>query len=200
MQIELTKIQDFLEWFKTKLYLDSISQFANRRYVKRGQVYNCYLGIGIGSEIQKLRPCIIVQNNIGNSKSGNVIIVPITHTNKDIPSVVPIQVQYNIDGTIILDGYANTSNVLCVSKARLKEQLGILTIADMKVIDKALASSLDLLHYYAKKENNLNDKLKYIEKIKIQRNNAEDNIKELLILSGCENITDLKEFLKTTRQ
>ena len=64
VQIELNKVQELLDWTKTKLYLNTNVEQANKRYVKRWQVYNCYFGIGIGNEIQKLRPCIILQNNI----------------------------------------------------------------------------------------------------------------------------------------
>ena len=110
MQIELNKIQELLDWIKTKLYLHTKVEQANKRYVKRGQIYNCYFGIGVGNEIQKLRPCIILQNNIGNAKSGNIIVAPITHTYKDIPSIVKINTQYNDNGTILLDGYAKKNH------------------------------------------------------------------------------------------
>jgi len=200
MQIELTKIQEFLDWLKTKLYLDAISSSATKRFTKRGTVYNCYFGIGIGNEIQKLRPCVVIQNNISNYGSGNVIVAPITHTNRNIPSVAPIESQYNKDGTVLLDGYVNTSNILCVSKARLKDQITTLTTADMKGVDKAIASSLDLLHYYAKVESKLDDKLQYIEKIKSERNIAQDELKNLLTLSGCKSIEDLNKFVKNSRQ
>ena len=112
VQIELNKIQDLLEWMKTKIYLNTKVEQANKRYVKRGQVYNCYFGIGVGNEIQKLRPSIVLQNNIGNAKSGNILVAPITHTYKEIPSIIKITTQYNTNGTILLDGYANISNIL----------------------------------------------------------------------------------------
>lgn len=116
VQIELNKIQELLDWMKTKIYLNTKVEQANKRYVKRGQVYNCYFGIGVGNEIQKLRPCIILQNNIGNAKSGNVIAAPITHTYKNIPSIVKLTTQYNSDGNILLDGYA----VLCKIKQKFR--------------------------------------------------------------------------------
>ncbi|MDO4468526.1 MAG: hypothetical protein Q4C84_01640 [Bacillota bacterium] len=53
MKIELGQVQKMLEWLKTKLYLDSIAQNARSRTVKRGQVYCCNFGCGIGSEMQK---------------------------------------------------------------------------------------------------------------------------------------------------
>lgn len=200
MQIELNKIQELLDWMKTKLYLNTKVEQANKRYVKRGQVYNCYFGIGVGNEIQKLRPCIILQNNIGNAKSGNIVVAPITHTYKDIPSIVKINTQYNNDGTILLDGYANVSNILCVSKARLENYVTVLSTTEMKQIDIAIAISLDLMHYYSKIKKNLEDKLTYIQKIKNERNLAQNQIKELLELSNFNDFEELKNFLKNYRQ
>ena len=200
MQIELNKIQVLLDWTKTKLYLNTKVEQANKRYVKRGQVYNCYFGIGVGNEIQKLRPCIILQNNIGNAKSGNIMVAPITHTHKDIPSIVKINTQYNDDRTILLDGYANVSNILCVSKARIEKYITVLSTTEMKQIDIAIAISLDLMHYYAKLNRNLEDKLKYIQKIKSERNLAQDQLKDLLDISGYSDFQELKKFLKKYRQ
>lgn len=200
MQVELNKIQDLLDWMKTKLYLTTKVEQANKRYVKRGQIYNCYFGIGIGNEMQKLRPCVILQNNIGNAKAGNIIVAPITHTFKDIPSIVKINTQFNDDGSILLDGYANVSNLLCVSKARLENYITVLSTTEMKQIDIAIAISLDLMHYYAKLKGNLEDKLNYIQKIKSERNFAQDQLKDLLDISGYHNFQELKNFLKKYRQ
>lgn len=50
INIDLSKTQRYLEWVKTKLYLDTKSNNARGRVVKRGEVYRCNLGMGIGSE------------------------------------------------------------------------------------------------------------------------------------------------------
>ena len=63
MKIELGQVQKMLEWLKTKLYLDAIAPNARSRAVKRGQVYRlyrCNFGCGIGSEMQKERPAVII--------------------------------------------------------------------------------------------------------------------------------------------
>lgn len=200
MQIELSKIQELLEWVKTKLFLNTKVEQANKRYVKRGQVYNCYFGIGIGNEIQKLRPCIILQNNIGNARSGNIIVAPITHTYKDIPSIVKIITQYNKEGEILVDGYINVSNILCVSKARLENYITEISTKEIKEIDRAIAISLDLMKYYAKLNRSLEDKLEYIQKIKMERNLVQDELKEILDILGYDSIDELKKFLKLYRQ
>lgn len=197
MKVELNKIQELLDWIKTKIFLNSKVEQANKRYVKRGQVYNCYCGIGIGNEIQKLRPCIILQNNIGNAKSGNVIVAPITHTYKNIPGIIKIKTYYNNDGGILLDGYVNTTNILCVSKARLENYITTISTAEMREIDIATAISLGLMHYYANLKKNLEDKMSYIQKIKNERNLAQDQIKELLEISNKNNFCELKKLLKS---
>ena len=100
---------------------------VNYRYIiltiKRGQVYRCNFGCGIGSEIQKERPALIIQNNVANSRSGNTIVIPIAHDNSTLLCVASITPQIDSTGTTILDGQAITSNIMCVSKARLKDYI-----------------------------------------------------------------------------
>lgn len=60
MNIDLTKTQQYLEWLKNKLYLNAIATSAKNRIVYRGQVYRCNLGVGIGSEECKERPCVVL--------------------------------------------------------------------------------------------------------------------------------------------
>lgn len=138
MKIELGQVQKMLEWLKTKLYLDSIAQNARSRAIKRGQVYRCNFGCGIGSEMQKERPAVIIQNDVANSRSGNTIVIPITHDTSTLPCVANITPQTDAAGNIILDGQANTSNMMCVSKARLGDLVGFLPKTDMKKLMKQL--------------------------------------------------------------
>ncbi len=168
MQIELSKIQNLLDWIKTKIYLDTISINSIKRVVRRGEVYKCNFGIGIGSEMQKERPCVIVQNNTRNSHSGNIIVVPISHTNKKISCLVPIETKKDEENNVILDGYANVSNLMCVSKARLGSYISTLSKEEMKKIDTELFAILDLFGYYKQFERQLKDKDIYISKLKKQ--------------------------------
>lgn len=88
--------------------------------------------------MQKERPALIIQNNISNSRSGNTIVIPITNDNSTLPCVANITAQTDSIGTIILDGQANTSNIMCVSKARLKDYICSLPMTDMKKSNKPL--------------------------------------------------------------
>jgi len=186
MQIELSKIQNLLEWMKTKIYLDTISPSSIKRAVKRGEVYKCNLGMGIGSEMQKERPCIIVQNDTRNSYSGNVIIVPISHTNKKISCIIPIKTRTDEKNNIILDGYANVSNLMCVSKARLSSYITTLSKEEMINIDTELLSILDLFNYTNQLKKQLLDKNLYISKLKKQ-------LSELKTITNTNSFENLKK-------
>ncbi len=179
MKIELVQIQRIIDWTKTKLYLDAISSKSSTRIVRRGEVYHCNFGYGIGSEIQKERPAVIIQNNPGNNHSGNTIVVPITHDHSTLPCATDITPQTDKTGTIILDGQANASNLMCVSKARLGDYICTLPRTDMEKIDTAIAKALDLMKYYSNLTKQLHDKLEYINRIKQERNQAQDKLQTI---------------------
>lgn len=196
MKIDIANVQRMLEWVKTKLYLDSLAVNAARRTVKRGQVYRCNFGRGIGSEMQKDRPAVIVQNDIGNINSGNTIVIPITHDASTLLCVACITPQMDSNGNVILDGQANASNIMCVSKARLGDLICTLSPSDMKAIDAVLGKTLGIIKYYADIEKQLKDKLEFIEKIKTDRNHAQDQISEVKKILGLPEDTDLVEHFK----
>ena len=149
--------------------------------------------------MQKERPAVIIQNDVANSRSGNTIVIPITHDTSTLPCVANITPQTDAEGNVILDGQANTSNMMCVSKARLGDLVGSLPKTDMKKIDEAIAKTVGLMGYYSDLNKRLDDKLEYISKIKEERNKAQDELAELrkiLELSDdislTEHITKIK--------
>ncbi|MBR5128378.1 MAG: type II toxin-antitoxin system PemK/MazF family toxin [Roseburia sp.] len=184
-----------LEWLKIKLKLDATSANAKRRMVKRGQVYRCNFGCGIGSEMNKERPVVVVQNDIGNMHSGNTIVVPITHDTSTLPCVANISTQVDLNGNNILDGQANASNILCVSKARLGDFVCELSNEEMKKVDEAIAKSVDIMKYYAEVSKKLFKRESYIEKIKDERNRAQDELAELRKILDIDDKESLKEFV-----
>lgn len=201
MRIELGQAQKMLEWLKTKLYLDALASNARVRAVRRGQVYRCNFGCDIGSEMQKDRPAVIVQNDIGNNRSGNTIVIPITHDTSTLPCVVNITPQTDSSGNVVLDGQANASNMMCVSKARLGDFICVLSASDMRLIDEAIAKALDLMRYYADITQKLNDKRNYIDRLKTERNNAQDELaqarKELGLAKEDSLLDRISEMKKT---
>ncbi len=194
MNIEVEKIQNILNWVKEQVFLDSISFKAKNRKVKRGEIYHCNFGFGIGSEIQKERPCVIIQNDIRNFNSGTVIVAPITHTDKELPCMAQIQTQYNNDGSILVDGYVNLSHIQTVAKARLGDYIAKLPNSDIKKVNLAIYDTVGLMPEIKEYERKLNDKLVYIEKIKAERNTAQDNLNIVYKLTNTKNITEFIDF------
>lgn len=210
MNIDLTKTQQYLEWFKNKLYLNAIAPSAKNRVIYRGQVYRCNLGVGVGSEECKKRPCVILQYNSANRTSPNTVIAPITHTTSTLPIVVPIANKKDSSGKPILDGNVLLGNVTCVSKARLGDYITDLTADEMHAVDKAISISLDTNHYYQTLQNMYNDKLQYIEKLKSNRSSFQadltakqqyiDDFQKLLDTYDFSDIQSLEHFLEKNRK
>jgi len=206
INIDLSKTQIYLEWLKTKLFLDSRASYARNRIVKRGEVYKCNLGQNIGSEECKERPCVIIQYDAGNTKSPNTIVAPITHSNSKLPIVIPIADKYDSDGNIIVDGNVLLGNIVCVSKARLGEFIINLETDEIKKVDEAIAISLDIKRHYDKLNNILNDKLTYIDKlrnkVKALENELDEKdkqikkIEDLTSEMGLKDIEELRSLIK----
>lgn len=206
MVVDLAKTQQYLDWLKDKLYLNAIATTAKNRAITRGQVYRCKLGIGIGSEECKDRPCVVLQHNSANKSSPNTIVAPITHTASTLPIVVPISPQTDSSGRIILDGNVLLGNIICVSKARLGDYITNLSPDEMKAVDKAISLSLDIHHYYLSLQNEYNDKLQYIDKLTAHRAQLESELNQkqqqltglynLLDKYHCPDITALSNFLE----
>lgn len=193
INVSLPRVQQYLEWLKTKLYLDSQASKAQKRVVKRGEVYTCKLGIGIGSEENKERPCVILQDDAGNSKSPNTIVAPITHSVSKLPIVVPIADKIDVNGGILLDGHVLLGNIVTVSKARLGDFIVSLDEDEMEKVDRAASISLDLKRHYDKLKNIHEDKLVYIEKLKLRRTELETELQEKDLL--ISTFTKLREGL-----
>lgn len=108
----------------------------SKRIILQREVYICNLGENIGSEQNGLRPCIILQLDVLNKTSKNVIIVPITSkSKKDLPThVILTKEQYPFL-------HYRTNTVLCenirsLSKDRLEKCIGQISTEDFdKIMD-----------------------------------------------------------------
>lgn len=200
MLIDLGDVQKKLDWLKELLFLNANASNAKSRLVRRGQVYRCNFGCGIGSEMQKDRPAVIIQNDPSNKTSGNTIVVPITHDTAKLLCMVPITTQYDSSGNILLDGQANTSNLMCVSKARLGNHICDLSSGDMKLIDEALAKTVDLMRYYANLQTQYNNKEQHLKIVKNARNQAQDELKAIRSELGIGETEDILEAIKKLKQ
>lgn len=95
--------------------------------VRRFEVYLVSLDPTIGSEIQKIRPCLIVSPDEMNLCIATVIVAPMTTRGRDYPTRVEVRFQGK-DGQIVLD------QMRTVDKARLVKRLGKVPEATQKKV------------------------------------------------------------------
>lgn len=111
---------------------------------KRSEIWTCSLGENVGSEMNKTRPCGILQANLFNDKSPTVIVFPITTTDKPIPTHVGLSNDDLVYVEQSIHGMAVIEQIRVISKARLGRRVGKLTEDAMDRIEKALFMTLDL--------------------------------------------------------
>jgi mRNA interferase MazF len=110
--------------------------------IKRGDVYLINLDPVIGSEQGKTRPCLIIQNNIGNKYSQNTIITFITSKiDKEYPFLVKIDKGV---ANLPKDSFVQLDQIRTISVKRIIKKIGSLPKEVMLKIDVALKNSLDL--------------------------------------------------------
>lgn len=107
---------------------------------KRGEIWWVDLNPTKGSETKKKRPCLILQNDIGNCHGRTTIVAPLLPGNKTFPFVVNITktTQNRLDQ----DRYINLSQMRAVDAQRIGNRQGILENKYWAAIEKAIAIEL----------------------------------------------------------
>ncbi len=85
--------------------------------VKRFEIYLINLDPTVGSEIQKIRPCLIISPDEMNNRIATVIVAPMTTKGRSYPTRVDCQFEGK-SGQIVLD------QIRTVDKSRLVKRLG----------------------------------------------------------------------------
>jgi mRNA interferase MazF len=110
----------------------------------RGMVVEVGLDPVVGHEQGRSRPCVVVQNDIGNRFSSTTIVVPLTdaaHIKRPSPIYVLVK---KGDGGATKDSYALCDQIRTVDERRFRGFYGTLAPVTMVAIDKALRVSLGL--------------------------------------------------------
>ncbi|WP_227789077.1 MULTISPECIES: type II toxin-antitoxin system PemK/MazF family toxin [unclassified Nodularia (in: cyanobacteria)] len=100
--------------------------------VNRFDVFLVNLHPTIGSEIQKLRPCLVISPNEINHNIATVIVAPMTKKGQTYPTRVKCQFQGQ-DGQVVLD------QIRTVDKTRLVKFLGQISADEQKTVLDILA-------------------------------------------------------------
>lgn len=107
--------------------------------IKRGEIYYVNLDPAIGDEVKKRRPCLIIQNDLGNKHSKKTIIIPFLKPNS-YPFIVIVEPSKinNLDRKRGLD----VSHIRSVSIQRIGNKLGILENKYWQSIKQAILLQL----------------------------------------------------------
>lgn len=116
---------------------------GNGMKIKRGDIVLANLNPVVGSEQSRIRPVLIIQNNILNQYSPTTIITPITSKiyTKEYPTnifIIKRQSGLRIDSTILLN------QIKTIDKSRIIKKLESINGQTMGKVDMAIKVSLGL--------------------------------------------------------
>jgi len=106
--------------------------------INRGDVFLIDLGVNLGSEQNGIRPCVVVQNNVGNEYSPITIICPMTTKNKSSVAT-HVELQFNGKQALVL-----CEQVRAVDKSRLFRKVGVLSTQIMQAVGESIKSTLSI--------------------------------------------------------
>jgi mRNA interferase MazF len=103
-----------------------------KEYPKRGEIYWVDLDPAIGGETQKIRPGLIVSNDIGNEVSLVVMVAPITSKVKNVYS---FEVETSLKGK---PAKIMLNQCKALDKSRLKDKIGTIDTCTMRAAEEAI--------------------------------------------------------------
>jgi mRNA interferase MazF len=103
---------------------------------RRGEVWWVSFDPAVGGEIRKTRPALVLSNNAANAALNRVIVVPLT---SQTAKLYPGEAMVTLNGE---PSKAMADHIATVSKQRLRDKLGSLSLADIAAVEKAVLLQL----------------------------------------------------------
>ncbi len=114
-------------------------------FPRRGDIYLVEFDPARGHEIQKTRPALVIQNDIGNRHSSVTIVAAITSKLSPTPYPVEVIVAPTKANGITVTSAIELGQIRSVARERILRRLGGVDAATMQKVDDALRISLGLL-------------------------------------------------------
>ena len=110
--------------------------------IKRGEIYYADLSPVKGSEQGGVRPCLIIQNDVGNKFSPCTIVAIIT--TRTTKAKLPTQLWLPTSCGLPRNSMVECEQIRTIDKKRLDEKCGEVDPQTMKEIDKCLKISVGI--------------------------------------------------------
>jgi mRNA interferase MazF len=111
---------------------------------RRGEIYLVTFDPALGTEIQKTRPALIIQNNTANRHSPITIVAAITSQFEE--PLYPTEVRIHArEGGLQADSVVLLNQIRSIDRRRLVRRLGVVSRATMERVNRALQISVGLM-------------------------------------------------------
>ena len=111
--------------------------------IKRGDIFLAAFDPVVGREIAKIRPVVVVSNNLNNKHSGTVTVLPIT--SQKLNKVYPFEIILaKGSGNLSKESKVKADQIRTLDKARLVKRFDQLTVEQIAHLDKAILIHLAL--------------------------------------------------------
>ena len=114
-------------------------------YVKRGEIYLVSSDPTVGHEIQKTRPALIIQNDIGNRYSPLTIVAAVNSKISPLPFPVEAVIEPSRTNGLDVRSAIRLDQIRTVDRQRLIKRLGVVDPGTMAKVNQAIQISLGLI-------------------------------------------------------
>ena len=112
-------------------------------FLRRGDIYSVNFGDAGGKEIRKIRPALVVQNDLGNQYAPTTIVAAIHRVDETKSLPVCVLAEKGIAG-LKKESVIDVGHLLTVDKRRLLKYWGRIPQALQEEVNRALKISLGL--------------------------------------------------------
>jgi mRNA interferase MazF len=113
--------------------------------IKRGEIYLVSFDPTVGHEIKKIRPALIIQNDIGNHYGLLTIVAAITSKVSPVPYPVEVVMEASGANGLSIRSAIRLDQIRTVDRQRLIKCLGVIDPGTLAKVNRAIQISLGLI-------------------------------------------------------